>query len=70
MSLLAYASVASAGIFVINVMVLGYVLLSRRVNISYRRRAKLEWLPRVIDVPAAPAADEPREDPANPSDQR
>jgi hypothetical protein len=70
MSLLAYASIASAGIFVINVAVLGYALLSRRVNISYRRRAKPEWLPRVIDVPAAPAADEPREDPPTPSDQR
>jgi hypothetical protein len=51
MILLAFASIAAAGVFAVNVAILGYALLSKRVNITYRRRAKPEWLPRVIDVP-------------------
>lgn len=54
MILLVFAAIAAAAaVFAVNVAILGYALLSKRVNISYRRRAKPEWLPRVIGVPEA-----------------
>ncbi len=49
--IIVFASALALVIFAFNVAILCYALFSRRVNITYRRRAKREWLPRQIDIP-------------------
>jgi hypothetical protein len=49
--IIVFASAVALAVFALNVAILCYALFSRRVNITYRRRARPEWLPRRIDIP-------------------